>query len=188
LITFIYFIHLLVPFHQIIWRKWNKLLEIKAKLLACSLIHLMWYAHLHLQLYKLQTYSVKRIYTLEGGQSGRNIQWIYYIYIKPREYCRRDPSRWPRGTLYPHKLATSSPTSGGRSVGIVRSRTQTMEFSLVIYILTVCLFIYIYIYIGKQFRIVTTAARTERKRDGYIGYWSRRWQKCHFTHVQKTIV
>jgi hypothetical protein len=26
------------------------------------------------------------------------------------------------------KLAISSPTSGGRSVGIVRSRTQTMEF------------------------------------------------------------
>jgi hypothetical protein len=28
-------------------------------------------------------------------------------------------------------LAITSPTSGGRSVGIVRSRTQTMEFSLV---------------------------------------------------------
>jgi hypothetical protein len=26
------------------------------------------------------------------------------------------------------KLALSSPTSGGRSVGIVRSRTQAMEF------------------------------------------------------------
>jgi hypothetical protein len=37
----------------------------------------------------------------------------------------------PRGTLFPHKLAITSPTSGGRSVGIVRSRTQTMEFSLV---------------------------------------------------------
>jgi hypothetical protein len=29
------------------------------------------------------------------------------------------------------KLAITSPTSGGRSVGIVRSRTQTMEFSFV---------------------------------------------------------
>jgi hypothetical protein len=29
------------------------------------------------------------------------------------------------------ELAITSPTSGGRSVGIVRSRTQTMEFSLV---------------------------------------------------------
>jgi hypothetical protein len=30
------------------------------------------------------------------------------------------------------KLAITSQTSGGRSVGIVRSRTQTMEFSLVL--------------------------------------------------------
>jgi hypothetical protein len=35
---------------------------------------------------------------------------------------------WPRGALYPQKLAITSPTSGGCSVGIVRSRTQTMEF------------------------------------------------------------
>jgi hypothetical protein len=28
------------------------------------------------------------------------------------------------------KLAITSPASGGRSVGIIRSRTQTMEFSL----------------------------------------------------------
>jgi hypothetical protein len=48
--------------------------------------------------------------------------------LENREYCRRDPSRRPRGTLYPHKLAITSPTSGGHSVGIVRSRTQTMEF------------------------------------------------------------
>jgi hypothetical protein len=31
--------------------------------------------------------------------------------------------------VYPQKLAITSPSSGGRSVGIVRSRTQTMEFS-----------------------------------------------------------
>jgi hypothetical protein len=49
--------------------------------------------------------------------------------LENREYGRRDPSRWPRGTLYPQKLAVTSPPSGGRSVGIVRSRTQTMEFS-----------------------------------------------------------
>jgi hypothetical protein len=42
---------------------------------------------------------------------------------------RNDPSRRPRGTLYPQKLALTSPTSGGRSVGIVRSRTQITEFS-----------------------------------------------------------
>jgi hypothetical protein len=49
--------------------------------------------------------------------------------IEKREYGRGGPSRWPRGTLYPLKLAIASPTSGGRSVGIVRSRTQTMELS-----------------------------------------------------------
>jgi hypothetical protein len=48
--------------------------------------------------------------------------------LKIREYGRRDPSRWPRGTLYPQKLAPSSPTSGGRSVGIDRSRTEATEF------------------------------------------------------------
>jgi hypothetical protein len=47
-----------------------------------------------------------------------------------REYDRRDLSRWPRGILYPQKLALTSLTSGGRSVGIVRSQTQTMEFVL----------------------------------------------------------
>jgi hypothetical protein len=31
--------------------------------------------------------------------------------------------------LYPQRLALTSPTSGGRSVGIVRSRTQATEFS-----------------------------------------------------------
>jgi hypothetical protein len=33
--------------------------------------------------------------------------------------------------LYPQKLDLTSPTSGGCSVGIVRSRTETTEFSLV---------------------------------------------------------
>jgi hypothetical protein len=43
------------------------------------------------------------------------------------EYGRMDPSRWPRGTLYPQKLALTSPTSGGRSVAIVRLRTKATE-------------------------------------------------------------
>ena len=39
--------------------------------------------------------------------------------------------------LYPQKLALTSPTGGGRSVGIVRSRTKATEFSLVyIYIIS----------------------------------------------------
>jgi hypothetical protein len=39
------------------------------------------------------------------------------------EYTCRDPSRWPRGTLYPEKLTLTAPTSGE-----VRSRTQATEF------------------------------------------------------------
>jgi hypothetical protein len=41
--------------------------------------------------------------------------------LESREYGHREPSRWSRGNLYPQKLALNSPTSGCRSVGIVRS-------------------------------------------------------------------
>jgi len=34
--------------------------------------------------------------------------------------------------LYPQKLALTSPTGGGRSVGIVRSRTKATDSSLVL--------------------------------------------------------
>jgi hypothetical protein len=47
--------------------------------------------------------------------------------LEIREYGRRDPSRSPRGTLYPQKSALTSPTTGGRSVGTVRSQTQATE-------------------------------------------------------------
>jgi hypothetical protein len=58
---------------------------------------------------------------LEGKGSGSGLE--------SRKYCRRDPSRRPRGTLYLQKLALTSPTfGGGLSVGIVRSRTQATEF------------------------------------------------------------
>jgi hypothetical protein len=39
-----------------------------------------------------------------------------------------DSLRWTRNTLYPQKLALTLPTSGGPSVGIVRSRTKSTEF------------------------------------------------------------
>jgi hypothetical protein len=47
--------------------------------------------------------------------------------LESREYGRRDPLCWPRNNLYPQKLALTSPTSGGRSVGIVHSMTQATE-------------------------------------------------------------
>jgi hypothetical protein len=58
--------------------------------------------------------------------------------LENREYDRADPLRWPRDTLYPQKLALTSPKSGGRLVGIVRLRTKATE--LTTYIITI--FIY----------------------------------------------
>jgi hypothetical protein len=46
-----------------------------------------------------------------------------------REYGIGDPLRWPRDTFYPQKLTLTSPTSSGRSVGIVHSQTKATEFS-----------------------------------------------------------
>jgi hypothetical protein len=51
--------------------------------------------------------------------------------LESREYGHRDQSHWPRFTLYLQKLALTSPTSGGRSVGIVCSRIQATEFVFV---------------------------------------------------------
>jgi hypothetical protein len=48
--------------------------------------------------------------------------------LENQEYGRTDPLCWSRNTLYSQKLALTTPTSGGRSVGIVRSRTKVTEF------------------------------------------------------------
>jgi hypothetical protein len=68
----------------------------------------------------------------------KNLRRMYMLYtyyrcinklpgIESREYGSRDPSRWPRDNIYPRKLALTLPTSGGRSVSIVLSRTQVTE-------------------------------------------------------------
>jgi hypothetical protein len=55
--------------------------------------------------------------------------------LENRQYSCGDPLRWPRDTLYPQKLALTSPTSGGLSVGIVRLRTKAMEYlSMYVYV------------------------------------------------------
>jgi hypothetical protein len=54
-------------------------------------------------------------------------------WLESREYSCRDPLCWPLGTLYPQKLALTSPTSGGHSVGIVRSWTQSGIFLKCLY-------------------------------------------------------
>jgi hypothetical protein len=53
---------------------------------------------------------------LEGNNSDSGLE--------NREYGSGGPLRFPRGTLYPQKLAQTSPTSGGRSIGIVTLRTK----------------------------------------------------------------
>jgi hypothetical protein len=45
-----------------------------------------------------------------------------------REYGRGDPLCWLRDTLSPQKLALTSPGVGGCSAGILRSRTQALEY------------------------------------------------------------
>jgi len=42
--------------------------------------------------------------------------------------------------LYPQKLALTSPTGGGRSVGIVRSRTKATECFLLVFVQEKCFF------------------------------------------------
>jgi hypothetical protein len=48
--------------------------------------------------------------------------------LENRDNGRGDLLCWPRDTLYQQKLALTSPTSGGRSVGIVRLRAKATEF------------------------------------------------------------
>jgi hypothetical protein len=50
--------------------------------------------------------------------------------LESQEHGRRDPSRWPHGSLYPQNLALTSPTTGGPLAGIVRWHAQATEFSL----------------------------------------------------------
>jgi hypothetical protein len=62
-----------------------------------------------------------------------------------RECGRRDPSRWPRGTLHPQKLALVSLTSSGRSVDRVCSRTQATQFRPPRYVTGRALFFFFFI-------------------------------------------
>jgi hypothetical protein len=63
--------------------------------------------------------TIEELFGRKNGGSG----------LESREYGQQDSSRWPHGTLYPQKLALTSLTSGGHSVGMVRSKTQATDFS-----------------------------------------------------------
>jgi hypothetical protein len=52
--------------------------------------------------------------------------------LENREYGSEDPLRWPHYTLYSQKLALASPTSGGRSVDIVRPRIKATKLLFIL--------------------------------------------------------
>jgi hypothetical protein len=64
--------------------------------------------------------------TIEELLEGKVAAPVYKTEIN----SRGSPLRWPRNTLYPQKFALTSPTSGCRSVGIVRLRTTATEWWL----------------------------------------------------------
>jgi hypothetical protein len=55
--------------------------------------------------------------------------------LERREYDHGGPLHWPCDTPYSQKLILTSPTSGGRSVGIVRSRSEDTELFLLLLLL-----------------------------------------------------
>jgi hypothetical protein len=76
-----------------------------------------------------QTWRCQNLEVCILDQSTLNKYYVIKVSgLENREYCRGDPLRWPRDTLYPLKLAPTSSTSVYRSVGIVRLRTKATEF------------------------------------------------------------
>jgi hypothetical protein len=73
--------------------------------------------------------------------------------LENRDNGRRDSSRWQRGTLYPQQLTLTSSTSGDRSVGLLRSRTQALEFTLVFIYMSISsrLLLYLYMLLNSSF-------------------------------------
>jgi hypothetical protein len=88
--------------------------------------------------------------------------------LKSRECGRGDPLSLPSNTLYPQKLALTSPTSGGRSVGIVLSRTEaTMSFRYTAYICSS----YEYSTIRQKFKLRRQRFRNFSANSGYVQNW-----------------
>jgi hypothetical protein len=71
------------------------------------------------------------------NNSGSLLQAFWIVFVMPEEFSvlenrecgRRDLLCWLCNTLYPQKLALISRTSGSRSLCIVHSWTNAMEFS-----------------------------------------------------------
>jgi len=83
----------------------------------------------------LRTQSHKR-YEIDSGKCTRPYEFILLLFLKSRGSRFRKQRLTAVGTccanhvtpFYPQKLALTSPTGGGRSVGMVRSRTKATEF------------------------------------------------------------
>jgi hypothetical protein len=87
--------------------------------------------------------------------------------LEHREYCRGDPSRWPHNILYPQQLAQTSPKNGGRSVAIVRSRTQATEFVLFVSSILPLFYHNEYSYLGQMADVYTSLRRILKQRAHY---------------------
>jgi hypothetical protein len=70
--------------------------------------------------------------------------------LENREYGSGDPLRSPRNTLYPQKLALTSPTGCGHSVGIVRLRTKATEVGNVVILVITELYSLIDLFSSQQ--------------------------------------
>jgi hypothetical protein len=82
------------------------------------------------QLQLMKQWVCNEVHWASWGQLRSHLEEIVAASVKKTEINDRgNPLRWPRDTLYPQKLALTSPTGGGRSVGIVSSRTKPTQFS-----------------------------------------------------------
>jgi hypothetical protein len=88
----------------------------KIQILLKRLWNLMWFVT---SLFKYYAVWMSSAYQKRKMKHFHSVYW--------------DPSRWPHGTFYSQKLALTSKTSSGRSVGIVRSRAQATESSFLVW-------------------------------------------------------
>jgi hypothetical protein len=92
--------------------------------------------------------------------------------LENREYGRRDSLCWQRNTLYPQELALASPTSGGRSVGIFRSRTKATEFCFVFWRLN-SIYLSHYAIFSPNNELIS----------GRMRYMNTKWTRVHYEYV-----
>jgi hypothetical protein len=84
---------------------------------------------------------------------------------------RMDSLRWPRDILYPLKLALTSPTSGSRSVGIVRWRIKATEVSLWI----ICMSFYLFEYLPHKKSSSSSPSISSAKVELVMPFRSQTW-------------